>query len=604
MSDELLPYYNRELAFMRRLGAEFAEAHPKIAGRLSLGPDAAQDPHVERLIEAFALLNARTRLKLEDDFPEITDALLDVLYPHYLRPVPAMAVVQFHADRTQAELAAGYTIARESPLETETIAGEPCRFRTCYPVKLWPLEVSSAKLTSRPFTAPAGAVSSQAAAVLRLELTSTSKEFSLKTANVDSLRFFLHGQGQHVFPLYELLMNNVLGIALAASPTDREPVWLDRKCLQPVGFERDEGMFPYAARSFIGYRLLTEFFTFPQKFLFVDLTGLDRQALGKLDSRCEVYIYLGKTAQDLEQNVDKETFRLGCAPIVNLYRQRAEPIALSHHISEYRVVPDARRPLAHEVYSVDRVAATSPDNETIEFGPFYSLKHNGDRNVEKRFWQARRERATADGGSEVYVSLVDLGFNPDAPGQWTLEVETTCINRDLPYRLNLSEGASAFRLTQGGPIATISCLTGRATPTLRVPQKRGALWRIVSHLSLNHWSLTDSENGADGLREILALYDFADSADTRSMIEGVSSIAARRVPGRSGGGICRGLEVTVHLDEDRFAGHGIYLFAAVLERFLGLYCSLNSFSKLIVTTNRREGELRRWQPRAGETVLL
>ena len=207
-----------------------------------------------------------------------------------------------------------------------------------------------------------------------------------------------------------------------------------------------------------------------------------------------------------------------------------------------------------------------------------------------RYWHARRERAAADEGSEVFISLVDLGFNPDAPGEWTLEAETTCLNRDLPHRLNLGEGTSAFRLTQGGPIEAIKCLTGRATPTLRVPQKRGGLWRIISHLSLNHWSLTDSEDGADALREILALYDFADSADTRSMIEGLLSVAARRVPGRAGGGICRGLELTVRLDEDRFAGHGIYLFAAVLERFLGLYCSLNSFSKLIVTTNRREGE--------------
>ena len=294
---------------------------------------------------------------------------------------------------------------------------------------------------------------------------------------------------------------------------------------------------------------------------------------------------------------------------MNLYRQRAEPIALSHQVSEYRVVPDARRPLAHEVYSIERVTATSPDSEQMEYGPFYSLRHGSDGRhaqqgpSEKRYWHARRERA-GDGASEVFLSLVDLGFNPDAPGEWTLEVETTCLNRDLPHRLNLSEGASAFRLTQGGPIAAIKSLTGRPTPTLRVPQKRGGLWRIVSHLSLNHWSLTDGTDGADALREILALYDFADSADTRATIAGVLSVAARRVPGRTGGGICRGLEVTVHLDEDRFAGHGIYLFAAVLERFLGLYCSLNSFSKLIVTTNRREGALRRWLPRAGETVLL
>ncbi|MGO9108461.1 MAG: type VI secretion system baseplate subunit TssF [Thermoguttaceae bacterium] len=606
MSDELLPYYNRELAFLRRLGAEFAKAHPKIAGRLHLEADTSQDPHVERLIEAFALLNARTRFKLEDDFPEITDSMLGVLYPHYQAPVPSMAIVQFRVDRAQGELTAGYTIAQGSSLETETIAGEPCRFRTCYPVTLWPLELTAARLTGRPFTAPTGPFTAQALAVLRLELASTAKEFSLKQANLGALRFFLRGQGQHVFALYELLMNNTLGIALAGSPADREPVWLDRRCLQPVGFERDQGMFPYAARSFLGYRLLTEFFTFPQKFLFVDLIGLDRQSLRKLDRRCEIYVYLNRSLVDLEQNVTAETVQLGCAPIVNLYRQRAEPISLSHYISEYRVVPDARRPLAHEVYSIDQVSATSPDGETMEYDPFYSLKHKRDRQRQKRYWHARRQPAemAGDQGTEVLISLVDLGFNPSAASQWTLDVETTCINRDLPHRLNLSEGPSAFRLTEGGPISSITCLSGRATPTLRPPRKRGALWRLISHLSLNHWSLIDTEDGADGLREILAIYDFADSADTRSMIEGVLSVRSRRVAGRSSGGFCRGLEVTVHLDEDRFAGHGVYLFAAILERFLGLYCSLNSFSKLIVTTNRREGELRRWLPRAGEMVLL
>ena len=442
--------------------------------------------------------------------------------------------------------------------------------------------------------------------MLRLELVSTSKEFSFRQANLGSLRFFLRGQDQHVFALYELLMNNTLGIALASSSSDREPVWLDRQCLQPVGFERDQGMFPYAARSFPGYRLLTEFFTFPQKFLFVDLAGLDRKAMRNLGSRCEIYIFLNRSTVDLEQNVTAETLQLNCVPIVNLYRQRAEPISLSHHLSEYRVVPDARRPLSHEVYSIDRVTATSSDNETVEFDPFYSLKHNRDRLREKRYWHARRQaaEAAADRGSEVFLSLVDLGFNPSAASQWTLEVETTCVNRDLPYRLNLSEGPSAFRLSDGGPIASITSLSGRATPTIRPPRKRGAWWRLISHLSLNHWSLTDSEDGADGLREILAIYDFADSADTRSMIEGVLSVRSRRIAGRSGGGVCRGLEVTIHLDEDRFAGHGIYLFAAVLERFLGLYCSLNAFSKLIVTTNRREKELRRWLPRAGEMVLL
>ncbi len=613
MSEELLPYYQRELAFVRRLGAEFAEAHPKIAGRLRLGPDVAEDPHVERLIEAFAYLNARTRHKLDDDFPEITDALMGVLYPHYQAPIPAMAVAQFALDRGQGELSAAYTIPRHAMLETAPIEGEPCRFRTCYPTALWPIELSSAAVTGRPFAAPQTVHSANAVAVLRIQLQCFAKEMTFRQLAPESLRLFLKGQSQHVFALYELLLNNTLGVALATGPTDREPAVLDRGCVQPVGFGPDEGMLPYSPRSLLGYRLLTEYFAFPQKFLFFDLAGMGRRALAKVGNQLEVFFYLSRTSVDLEQNVTADTLQLGCAPIVNLYQQRAEPIALTHTETEYRVVPDARRPMAHEVYSIDRVTATAPDHAAVEYQPFYSFKHAADRRQQKTFWWATRRPAGQAGqpradGSEVYLSLVDLGFDPSAPANGTLDVETTCLSRDLPHQLPFSAGESAFRLAAGGPIARITCLTGRPTKTLRPALKRGAVWRSISHLSLNHLSLVDGEEGADALREILKLYDFADSAETRSMIDGILSVRSRRVvgrvPGDVRGGFCRGVEVTVHLDEDRFAGSGVFLFASVLEHFLGLYCNINSFSKLIVTTNRREGELRKWLPRAGEMILL
>jgi type VI secretion system protein ImpG len=613
MSDELLRYYHRELAFLRRLGAEFAEAHPKIAGRLRLGPDAAEDPHVERLIEAAAFLNARVRLKLEDDFPEITDSLLGVLYPHYQRPLPGMAVAQFFLDRGQADLVAGYTIPRETMLESDPVDGEPCRFRTCYPVTLWPIELVGAELAGRPFAAPTTKHSSQAVAVLRLQLQCFGPQMAFSKLSLGPLRFFLQGQSQHVFPLYELLFNNVLGAALAASPTDRNPVVLDARCIRPVGFERDEGMLPWPERSLLGYRLLTEYFAFPQKFLFFDVVGLDPQVLCRAGNRVELYFFLGRTSVDLEQNVAAGTFQLGCAPLVNLYPQRAEPIALDHTQTEYRVVPDARRPLAAEVYSIDRVTATSPDNETLEFQPFYSFRHATASREQKAFWHSSRRRAQQcagrpDPGGEVYVSLVDLDFETFDRGDWTLDVETTCLNRDLPHRLTWAPGQSAFRLTQGAPVSRIACVTGRCTPTLRPPLKRGAAWRLISHLSLNHLSLADYEDGADALREILKLYDFADSAETRAMIDGVAGVRSRRVVGRAPGdphgGFCRGVQVTLQLDENCFVGSGPFLFACVLERFLGLYCSVNSFSQLIVTTKQREGEMRRWPPRAGETVLL
>jgi type VI secretion system protein ImpG len=613
MNDDLLPYYNRELTFIRRLGAEFAEAHPKIAGRLRLGPDVAEDPHVERLIEAFAYLNARTRLKLDDDFPELTDALLGVLYPHYQAPVPSMAVVQFTLDHGQADLVAGYTIPRETALETDPIDGEPCRFHTCYPTSLWPIELTAASLTGRPLTAPATRHTALSSAVLRLQLQCYGKEMTFSKLSIDSLRFFLRGQSQHVFALYELIFNNTLGVALASSPNDRDPILLGPQCIRPVGFERDEGMLPWPSRSFLGYRILSEYFAFPQKFLFFDITGLDRRILQKAGNRLELYLYLNRTSVDLEQNVTESTFQLGCTPIINLYKQRAEPVILNHTQTEYRVTPDARRPLANEVYSIDRVTATSPDNEQIEYRPFYSFKHSADRRAQKAFWHAVRRPAErcggeVDPGTEVYLSLVDLGFKTSVPNDWTLDVETTCLNRDLPRRLPWQQGASGLHLTKGAPISRVECVTGRPTATRRPALKRGAAWRLVSHLSLNHLSLADHEEGADALREILKLYDFADSAETQAMIEGILSVRSRRVVGRVPGGVqsgfCRGIEVTLHFDEDRFAGSGLFLFACVLERFLGLYCSVNSFSKLVATTNKREGELRKWPPRAAETVLL
>jgi len=612
MSDELLPYYNSELSFIRRLGAEFAQAYPKLAERLQWKDDATSDPHVERLIEAFAFLNARIRHKLDDDFPEIAEAMLGVLYPHYQVPLPSMAVVQFLLDPGQAQLTSGYTLPRDTELETEPIEGEPCRFRTCYPVTLWPVELVSAGLFSRPFTAPATPHTGDSVAVLRLELQCLAKELTFAKLDLASLRFFLKGQPQHVYPLYELIFNHVVGVALAGTPQDPHPVVLSKDCLKPVGFDLDEGMFPYPARSFPGYRLLAEFFSFPEKFLFFDLAGLDRKILQGAGRKLEVYLFLNRSIRELEQNVAKDTFQLGCTTMVNLYRQQAEPIRLTHTETSYRVIPDVRRPLAGEIYSIDRVTAVSPANERVEYRPFYSFQHAADRQEQRRFWHAVRRAAEqaagrVDRGTEVFLSLVDLDFSPSSPGNWTLDVQTTCLNRDLPSRLPFGGGQPRLRLAKGAPVTRIECLI-RPTPTLRPAFKHGLLWRVISHLSLNHLSLADYEEGADALREILKLYDFNDSAETRSMIDGILSVRTRRVVGRDPrdprAGFCRGLEVTVHFDEDRFAGSGLFLFASVLERFLGLYCSINSFSRLVATTNKREGEMRRWAPRAGQTVLL
>lgn len=616
MTDELLPYYNRELAFIRDLGEEFANANPKIAGRLRWSGDHSEDPHVSRMIEAFAFLNARIRHKLDDDFPEITEALLDVLYPHFLAPTPPAAIVQCQIDRAQAELTAGYRIERGSMLETEPIHGisMPCRFRTCYDTQLWPLEVEKASYQGQPFSAPSTVASAKASAVIHIALKMFSEKVAIENLELDSVRFYLHGQSQYLHDLYEIILNNCIGVALAATAADSQAVLLPPTALRAVGFAREEGLVDYSPRSFLGYRLLSEYFAFPEKFMFFDVAGIGPEMLQKVGKQDELglYIYVNRHLPDLERQVNRDNFRLGCTPVVNLFRQRAEPISWGHTQTEYRIIPDARRPSAHEIYAIDRVVGTSPSDEQLEFVPFYSTEHALGKEEPRAFWHATRRTAgyvagEIDEGTEMYLSLVDLDLQPAQVNNWTIHVDTICLNRDLPSRLPFGGGEPRLQLTEGGPLARVECLTP-PTPTHRPQSRRRTMWQLISHLSLNHMSLFDTQKGAEPLREILKLYDPTGSVEAAAVIEGLQSVDSRRVVARVSGphaaGFCRGLEVTLHFDEDRFAGSGMYLFGSVLERFLALYCSLNSFTKTRLTTTKRNGVVSQWPPRAGEMVLV
>jgi len=612
MSDELLELYHRELDHLRHQAGRFAQDHPKIAERLRLGQDSTEDPHVERIIEAFAYLTARVRQKLDDEFPEISGAMLDVIYPHYQAPVPPMSVVQFRLDPEQVQLTTGQLLPRYTEIETEPVHGDPCRFRTCYPVTLWPLEVKQAGVSQAPFVAPDSPHAAAALSVLRIALTVQTAELNVAALGVRSLRFFIKASS-HAYKIYELIFNHALGVSLAGSARDPQPVFLGKDCLRPVGFDPEEGMLPYPSRSFVGYRLLTEYFAFPRKFLFFDVALPSLAGLTRLGSQLELYIYFNRSIPELGRIVNAETFPLGCAPVVNLYRQRAEPIALDHTSVEWQVVPDRRLPLSHEIYSIDRVNATPPQGDSIEFQPFYSVKHTrgrGDRGA-RTFWHSTRRPAVGtaelgDRGTEVFLSLVDLDFQPSAPADWTVDVEATCLNRDAAADLPFGGDQPRLQLREGkGFVSKITCLMA-PTRTLRLPSRKGHLWRLVSHLSLNHLSLTDDPK-AESLREILRLYDFLDSDETRNQIDGILGASSRRVVGglRTGGPVsfCRGLEVTLEFDEERFSGGGMFLFASVLERFLGLYCTTNSFSKLVARVKGRKEELRRWPPRVGENVL-
>jgi type VI secretion system protein ImpG len=613
MSDGLFPYYEGELLFIREMAKEFAARYPAAAGRLLLEPGRSVDPHVERLIESFALLTGRIRAKLDDEFPELTDALLGVLYPHYLNPVPSLALVQFDLDQVRAKPPDGHVIPAGSMLQTQRVGDVACKYRTCYPVTLWPVTLTEAKLQPPPW--PAGtAAPPRAVAALRLRFEAP-KEVPFDKMSLKRLRLYLHGDNALIATLYELIFNHTQQVAFRFTDVKGSTpvVMTPDECVFPVGFDRDEGLLPYPQQSFPGYRLLTEFFAFPNKFDFVDLAGWDKLTVA--GRQIEVVLFFNRTHNRLEQLLDAGFFRLGCTPAVNLFEHTCEPIPLTQQKYEYKLVPDVAQPLGFEVYSVESVTGAGPEGDR-PYQPFYSFRHGGSQNEKRAFWYSSRRESLRekDRGTDVYLNLVDMAFDPRMPADTVLVVRTVCTNRDLPLKLPRVGEEVRFETTFAAPLARIGCLHNPSAP-LRAPLRRGAYWRLVSHLNLNHLSLSNSAEGLPALQEILRLYDYSDpqidsqlASVNRQLIEGIVGLKSRRVVGRTGGptasGFGRGVEVTLEFDEEKYFGTSIYLFAAVLERFLGLYVSLNSFSQLVARTQQGETNLKKWPPRAGEQPLL
>lgn len=492
MNDTLLHYYEQELTFFRQQAETFADRYPAAAAQLRLEPNRSTDPHVERMIEAFALLTGRVQQKLNDDFPEVTHAFLETLYPHYLRPFPSMAVVAFEPDRTNIP-STGLVIPRHSRMHSQRIGRTSCQFRTCYDVELWPIEVTGVQWQLPPFDARLSPPDN-CAAVLRLKLESQGGQ-RISTLPIDRLRFHLSGEPAKMAQLYELLMNHAQQVEFRAADSQgaATPIrCLPQKVLTPVGFREDEGLLPYSAQTFTGYRTLSEFFHFPAKFGFIDLGGWAQLRDQDFGPRMEVIIYLDRDAAGMQQEVDTQTLRLGCTPVANLFEKAAEPIRLTQQRYEYRVNPDVQRQKDMEVYSVERVVSAAP-GATREFRPFYDFRRYGDRLAKRdreAYWlSTRREGQTSEEvATDVFVQFVDERFDPRLPSDAVVVVHTLCTNGDLPYRLQQAGHPLVFQLETALPVKRIETLL-TPTPTLRSPLGRHVHWRLIEHLCSHHLSL-------------------------------------------------------------------------------------------------------------------
>jgi type VI secretion system protein ImpG len=626
MDRRLIGYYNRELQHLREVGGEFAREFPKIAGRLNLDEFGCADPYVERLLEGFAFMAARVQVKLDAEFPRVTQALLETLYPTYLAPTPSMAVVQFQVDPNDASLAEGVPVPRGTALRGVLGRGEQtaCEYRTAHDLRLLPLRVTDAKYVTRELTAmgvPAG-TDARAGIRLRLALGGGVKFDAVK---LGSLCFYLRAAPDLQMRLYEQLFAHCRGVAVQRTTRAGEAqTLLPPACLRPVGFEPGQSMLPTDPRVFTGYRLLQEYFAFPQRFLFFSLDGLDAAAKRCGGSEVDVILLLDEPDLHLENNVDASNFAPFCTPAINLFPRRCDRIHLSDKSFENQVIPDRTRPRDFEVYQVTKVTGHGVRaDQQQEFAPFYSVKSGDDdgrayyaMNRTPRMVSANEQRQgqrSKYAGSEAYLSLVDSRSAPYSSDLKQLAVEATCTNRDLPLFLPVGRGATDFTVDTGAPVQAIRCVSGVPTP----PQPSHAFgefsWRLISQLSLNYLSLTDGAGdsgtgrGAAALRDLLRLYGESAEPHIRRQIEGVRTVSSKptvaRVPAPGPIAFARGLEVTLTLDEAAFEGTGVFLLGSVLEQFFARQVTINSFTRTVLATLER-GVVMRWPARLGERRVL
>lgn len=608
--DELFAQYERELVTMRQLCREYAERYPKVAAKLQIGGDACDDPHVERLIQSVALLCARVSKRLDDSYPQFTEALLNLLLPHYLRPFPSCAIVRFVPGAKGASGGAAM-VPRGTLLESAPIRGVPCTFQTAYDISPAPVAIAAARFDAIIRAPSSTGLPQGVASSIGIAFASAAP---LPHTISAPLRVYLDGDSSFCAALRDALFMRTSSAYVQA---EGGGTWIPVAAIPiaPVGFSDDDALIPFDARSHHAYRTLAEYFAFPEKFNFfdIDLAAL-RTTLPADCTRFTLHLALASVSPGSDQarmlsGLSAQSLILGCTPVVNLFKQPGVPIGYSQRTAEYSVLAHPTHAAAYEVYSVDRVHMVQQRGKafsTIEFRPFYSLRHGENDAPKGRYWILRQDEtlAATSPGHEKTITLVDANGEPLAVEQTALSIDLTCTNRDLPCLLRSSAAGGDLFIPGAAQGTTIRFLR-RPTRPCRPTNGQGAHWRLVSHLTLNHHSL--AREGADGLREMLALYDFTGSAVSQRQIAGIVGLehaeATAWLRHKRGSSLAHGTEVRLTIDEEAFVGAGLHLFVQVIDQFFALYVQMNSFIALVVLSHQSGEELFRCKPRSGSMPL-
>jgi type VI secretion system protein ImpG len=590
-------YYQSELTALRQLGRRFAERSPALAPFLG---QAGRDPDVERLLEGFAFLTGRLRQKLDDELPELSHSLMQLLWPNYMRPLPAFSILQFDPLKHTGP---ALIVERDTPIESQPVDDVRCRFRTCYPTDVQALDLTALNYSVKGD----GSLLS-----LRLEMSADGHFSELAFS-----RIRLHFAGERYISqmLYLSLLQNLGGIELVPLDASGTPITgvngqsvafkLPGDCVQPVGFAEQEALIPYPLNTFRGYRYLQEYFAFQDKFLFVDVNGLDildalPQVTLKQIRGVELRFDIRKGGA-LRMRPTLDNVKLHCTPIVNLFKHDALPIRLDGKQDEYLLLP-SEHDLEHcGVFSVETVTGWKPGGLGYQkYVPFESFEHDPSFDVlnSRPHYSIRQRNSMLHDGLDTYLSF---GIRHTEAHE-TLSIELMCTNQNLPRKLKLGDINQACEETPGFlSFRNISPATSSFAP----PLTRDFLWKLISNMSLNYLSLAN----VDALKVILETYDLPRYYDqqaekvSKRLLGGLKFITHQHVDRLHRGLPVRGVRTELTIDPQGYIGEGdLFVFASVLNEFFALYASLNSFHELRVRST--QGEVYQWTPRMGLQPLL
>jgi type VI secretion system protein ImpG len=632
LDPRLVEFYDQELKHLRETAREFGAAYPTLAARLGVNAPGEADPYVERLLEGVAFLAARVQLKLSDEFPKFTQHLIDAVYPHYLAPTPSIAVLSFEPKAGDPALDEGLVIARGTAcrIPAPEAKRNDCIFTTGHDVRLWPLKVTRVDyLANRAAVAVAAGESGLAGEggiLVRIEATGATPISALA---IDDLTFYLGGAESLAGRIYEQLAGNANGVAVASVEGRRQVARVGgAERVTTPAFADDAALLPQDGRSFRGYRILQEYFACPERFQFVRVSGL-RAALSQVKGKtAEILIATSSVDKRLAGALNEGAMRLFCAPAINLFEKRCDPVLLDSGAHEFRIVPERMRPLDFEVYRLlDVYAEAGAGRPRRTYHPIYRTEPRLRAGAENGFCTARREptrlstlhpapRASDYAGTDLWLALVDPPSPRGQPDQ--LSVRALCTNRDIADTLRSSGAQLEFQLADASYLASIKAVLRPTRPRLPVGFEDARvldggrsggdrLWRLVSHLRPNYESLFADDAGATRLREHLALYARLDSPSDKQQIDGLTGLREgpvfRRVSSTDPLAFARGRRVELTLDERSFPDGGAFLFGQAIDLFLSEFVSVNSFVATELVTPQR-GRIAAWGPRRGERPAI